>query len=184
MKSLSKNKYAKSKRARLKPFMHKVDVWLPTKTYNKLRDLAMVNGQDIEQLAANGLYRTINGEPQLLYPWAIPTITDVSGNLQHVVDILGKFILATLKTGIHQDDVMMNGLDSNLSYEEIVRSLNQMSEGGLFEVDSAGIIRYKYYSPIEKKQTLSRFKGKKVDSKVKATKPKIEPLVKKQRRTK
>lgn len=158
--------------------MHKVDVWLPTMTYNKLKDRAMVQGQDISQLASNGLYRAINCNSPDLVSWYIPMFTGMVSYPAKVVDILGKFILATLKTGISQDDIMMNGLDSNVSYEEIAKALSYMLANNMIEVED-GIIKYKYYSPIEKQNVLSRFKDKKVDSKVTKIKTKRESLVKK-----
>lgn len=181
MKSHSKNKYAQrtGRSKRLKEFMHKVEVWLPTLTYNRLKQSALVQGLEVEQLAANGLYRTINANHGSLVSWYIPEIKGVTDNLNRVVDILSKFILATLKTGISQDDLMMNALDSHVSYEEIIRALNQMSETGMIEVDDKGILRYKYFSPIEKHDSLVRFKGKKVISKIKAEPIKRESLVKK-----
>lgn len=159
--------------------MHELRVWLPTLTYNRLKQSALVQGLEVEQLAANGLYRTINANDGSLVSWYIPEIKGVTDNLNRVVDILSKFILATLKTGISQDDLMMNALDSHVSYEEIVRALNQMSETGMIEVDDKGILRYKYFSPIEKYDSLVRFKGKKVISKIKAEPIKRESLVKK-----
>lgn len=178
-----KSKYAKTKRARLKPFMHKVDVWLPTLTYNRLRDRALVNQLGISQVASNDLYRSLNDGLVSPATWFIPTVSDTTV-YKNVIDVLSKFILATLKTGISQDDLIMNALDSCLEYGEIVRALNQMRESNLIDIDDNGILRYKYFSPIEKKDSLGNFKGKKVYSRVKDNKPKRESLVNKPRRTK
>ena len=177
------SKYAKTKRTRLKPFMHKVDVWLPTLTYNRLRDRALTNGLDISQLASNDLYRSLNSGIPTPTTWFIPAVSDVSVH-KEVTDVISKFILATLKTGISQDDLVMNALDSYIEYAEIVKALNYMLESDLIDIDSAGILRYKYYSPIEKKDSLGNFKGKKVYSRIKDDKPKRESLVNKPRRTK
>lgn len=179
----SKNKYAKSKRTRLKPFMHKVDVWFPTLTYNKLRDQALANGLDISQAASNDLYRSLHDGVDRSVSWFIPAVDDCSTH-KNVTDVLSKFILATLKTGISQDDLIMNALDSYLEYGEIVRALNYMLESDLIDIDKKGIIKYKYFSPIEKKDSLGNFKGKKVYAKIKDKKPERESLVNKPRRTK
>lgn len=180
-----KNKYATKrgkKSKQLKEFMHKVEVWLPTKTYNKLRDQALLQDSDMAQLAANGLYRVINTEPGVTIPWYIATLTEVNENCKVSVEILSKFILATLRTGISQDDIVMNGFDSNLDYEEIINALNWMVKAGIIEIDERGIIRYKFYGAVDQANVVGRFKGKKVDSSKLKVKPKIESLVKKQPR--
>jgi len=163
--------------------MHKVDVWLPTLTYNKLRDRALLNQLDVSQVASNDLYRAINDGYASHASWFIPVVGDASVH-KDVIDVLSKFILATLKTGISQDDLIMNGLDSYLAYGEIVNALNYMRESNLIEHGGDGIIKYKYFSPIEKKDSLGNFKGKKVYAKIKDKKPERESLVNKPRRTK
>lgn len=180
-----KNKYATKrgkKSKQLKEFMHKVEVWLPTKTYNKLRDQALLQDSDMAQLAANGLYRVINTELYMTTPWYIKILTEVNENCKVSVEILSKFILATLRTGISQDDIMMNGFDSNLDHVEIVNALNWMVRDGYIEIDKHGIIRYKFYGTVDKANVVGRFKGKKVDSSKLKVKPKIESLVTKQPR--
>lgn len=171
-----KNKYAVAgrKRTPLRPFMHKVEVWLPTKTYNKLGEQAMSNGRPITQLAANVLYSALNMDKPVA-GW------DITGFKQsnpprdeHNEELLGKFILATLKTGIHQDDLVMNAVDSGLKYIDILHGINGLMSDGVIEFKN-GIVKFKYYGKV--KRSLASFKGNKI--KTKEDKPKPAQLVKK-----
>lgn len=170
-----KNKYAvgKRKRTMLKPFMEKVVVWLPTLTANRLRNEAMSKGRYVEQAASNLLYGALNNS--IIGSWAIPELPiDSLKRDEYNEELLGKFILATLKTGIHQDDLVMNALDSGLKYIDILHGINGLMSDGVIEFKN-GIVKFKYYGKV--KRSLASFKGKKI--KTKEDKPKPVQLVKK-----
>jgi hypothetical protein len=170
-----KNKYAVGGRRRtpLRQFMHKVEVWLPTKTYNKLGERAMVKGRSIGQLAANVLYSALNCDHVL--GWNILGLKQSNPPRdEQNEELLGKFIVATLKTGIHQDDLYMNAVDSGLKENEINDAINGLMNDGVIEFKN-GIVKYKYYGKV--KRSLASFKGNKI--KTKEDKPKPVQLVKK-----
>ena len=185
MKSHSKNKYAQrtGRSKRLKDFMHKVEVWLPTKTYNTLKQRALAQGQDMSIMAALGLYRAINSNSPMLDDFYIPFVVSNQGIQKRIVDTLSKYILATLKSGIKTQDLMMLGLDAGVSFDNVSFGLSYLINQSYIEQNDDGFIRYKYYGPIARERSLNTFKGKKVVTKEKKPKQKRESLVKKPRRT-
>ena len=172
MKSHSKNKYAQrtGRSKRLKEFMHKVEVWLPTKTYNTLKQRALAQGQDMSIMAALGLYRAINSNSPMLDDFYIPYVVNNLGFAKEYADVLSTFVLATLKTGIHAQDAMMLGLDAGLSAEAVSLGLSYMINQGYLEENDDGFIRYKYYGPIARERSLNTFKGVKIVTKEKKPK--------------
>ena len=186
MKSHSKNKYAQrtGRSKRLKDFMHKVELWLPTKSYNTLKQRALAQGQDMSIMAALGLYRAINSNSPMLDDFYIPFVVSNQGIQKRIVDTLSKYILATLKSGIKTQDLMMLGLDAGISFDNVSFGLSYLINEGYIEQNDDGMIRYKYYKNPLKESTLATFKGVKVITKEKKPKQQRESLVKKPRRTK
>lgn len=166
-----KNKYATPKSRPLKQFMHKIEVWVPTKTYNRLRDAALISNRSIEQLSSNILFKT---DLEYKYGWEIPRLIDSKARNQIAEDIIGKFIVASLKTGMHIDDVFMNALDTGLNWFVICEALNGlMNDNKITFKDN--VFKYVYYGFVKK--PLNKLKGVKI--KTKDDKPKPKQLVKK-----
>ena len=162
-----KNKYATPKSRPLKQFMNKIEVWVPTKTYNGLRDMSVRLNRTVEQLSSNIVF----DHDCLTY--SLPIITNPKRDKVYE-DIIGKFIVASLKTGIHIDDVFMNALDSGISQDEIIDALNGlMNDKKITFKDN--VFKYVYYGFVKK--PLNKLKGVKI--KTKDDKPKPKQLVKK-----
>ena len=185
MKSHSKNKYAKNtgRPKRLKEFMHKVEVWLPTKTYNMLKDRAITQGQDESLMASLGLYRALNVNSTLLVDFYVPFVVSTQAADKTIVDILSKYILATMKSGISTQDLVMLGIDAGLTMDSIAFGLSYLINEGLIERNDDGKIRFDYNKPLNKTTTLATFKGVKIVTVDKKQKQQRESLINKRSRT-
>lgn len=151
--------------------MEKVTLWLPVKTHNTLFIKAMAKGKPIEQLAANVLYSALNNLT-IAAGWSIDGEFIANPKRDDEYEqLLGKFILSTLKSGISIDDLYMNGLDGGLKADDILNTINGLVNDGVIEIDTNAIVRYRYYGKV--KRSLYEFKGKKIQTKDAKPKPKL-----------
>ena len=165
-----KNKYATPKSRPLKQFMHKIEVWVPTKTYNRLRDLGVTTNRTISQVAS---YILFTEEYYKEIGWDLIRLRNPLNN-QDCKDIVGKFIVASLKTGIHIDDLYMTAIDSGLNHDTVDQTVNALlNEKKITFKDN--VFKYVYYGFVKK--PLNKLKGVKI--KTKDDKPKPKQLVKK-----
>jgi len=141
--------------------MHKVELWLPTKTYNKLVNDTMANGGDVSQKAANVLYGRLNHETPTTLVWPFRPSANPQKD-SYVEEILNRFITPTVMCGISQDDLIMNGLDSGLNYEDICDCIQVMIDTSVWKRDGKNKIHFKYSPDIKEKDTLRKFKNEKV----------------------
>lgn len=140
--------------------MHKVELWLPTKTYNKLVNDTMANGGDVSQKAANLLYARLNGVELDGLVWPFKEF-DHPVRDPEVEEVLNKFIAPTVMTGISQDDLIMNGLDMGLNYDDICNCIQALIDEGIVTKDNRNRIHFKY-DPNPKDLPLQSFKNEKV----------------------
>lgn len=157
-----KNKYAIGKqKKRIRSFMHKVELWLPTKTYNKLVNDSMANGGDVSQKAANVLYGRLNHSTPTTLVWPFtPSAHPMRDS--YVEEILNRFIAPTVMCGISQDDLIMNALDCELNYQDICDCIQAMLDDGVLKRDGKNKLHFVYSPDIKEKETLRKYKNEKV----------------------
>ena len=157
-----RNKYAiGKKKKRIRSFMHKVELWLPTKTYNKLVNDSMANGGDVSQKAANVLYGRLNHSTPTTLVWPFTPSPNPQRD-DYVEEILNRFITPTVMCGISQDDLIMNALDCDLSHQEICDSIQAMLDDKVLIRDKNNILKFRFSPDVKENETLRKYKNEKV----------------------
>lgn len=140
-KRILKNRYTTNQRKSntIKPVLESVTVWLPVQTINLLREVGQKDSLNLPITAALILHKILNtGVTTIKYK-----LPEADVSMTHE-DKISKLIYATMRDGIHVQDLTMILVDQGLSLDEISAGINGLVDQGMVDYYK-DFLKYKYF---------------------------------------